>query len=333
MRSSSAPLQITSEDDRRSFLSNCGCGCATLFFLSPMLGAAAPPAVAIMEDMVPNEAEESSSSSAPVSVAAAAADFHSAAFGLEEYNNSIVASRDTNISPKEVYDTISSDYLRNIVDGIVVVVSDKESEDNTNNNNNQRRNSSIRSSKQRRNKVPKALDVGAGAGVSTEILYRMGYHTIDALDWSGKAWEKYVVNDPGGYCPPSVQFYELDDERYLENWRKKYYGNKHNNIDNEHPKEEEDEDGLFDAIVFNFAINESKAITFATELLNKDHGVLLAPVNTSTDYWLKQRYKVIDASGKVLWSTDDVGAWSVLFQPDVTQDTVRERESGELALP
>ena len=33
------------------------------------------------------------------------APFHSAAYGLEEYTNSIVASRDTNVSPKEVYDT------------------------------------------------------------------------------------------------------------------------------------------------------------------------------------------------------------------------------------
>jgi hypothetical protein len=147
----------------------------------------------------------------------------------------------------------------------------------------------------------------------------MGYQTIDALDWSGKAWERYVIDDPAGVCPTSVQFYELDDERYLESWRRKYGGEKEG-----HSEQEEGANGLFDAIVFNFAINESKAVTFATELLNKDHGILLAPINTSTDYWLKQRYKVMDASGKVLWSADDVGAWSVLFQPDVTQDTVRE---------
>ncbi len=288
--SSSAPLQITS-DDRRSFLSHC---CATLFS-SPML--VAPPAVA-------KTIEDNERSAA----------FHSAAFGLEEYTNSIVATRDTNISPKEVYDTISSDYyLRGACDAAIskniVVASDGESPNRRN---------SINSSMRKQRIIPKALDVGAGAGVSTEILYRMGYHAIDALDWSGKAWEKYVVNDPEGVCPQSVQFYELDDERYLESWRKKYG----NNSGKEHP-EVEDDDGLFDAIVFNFAINDSKAITFATELLNKDHGVLLAPVNTSTDYWLKQRYKAIDASGKVLWSTEDVGAWSVLFQPDVTQDTVR----------
>lgn len=42
--------------------------------------------------------------------------FHSAAYGQEEYTNSIVASRDTNISPREVYDTIASDYLTNVLD-------------------------------------------------------------------------------------------------------------------------------------------------------------------------------------------------------------------------
>jgi hypothetical protein len=44
--------------------------------------------------------------------------FHSTATGREEYTNSIVASRDTNISPREVYDTISSEYLRNVLDTV-----------------------------------------------------------------------------------------------------------------------------------------------------------------------------------------------------------------------
>lgn len=141
--------------------------------------------------------------------------------------------------------------------------------------------------------------------MSTEVLYRLGYNQIDALDWSGTAWQKYVVDDPSGYCPPSVNFFELDDERYLDQWKEKY-----NNSD-----------GLFDVIVFNFAVNESKAKLFATQLLNKQHGVVLAPINTMNDYWLKQNYKVINSEGNVLWSTADVGAWSVQFQPDVTQDT------------
>lgn len=148
-----------------------------------------------------------------------------------------------------------------------------------------------------------------GAGVSTEVLYRLGYHQIDALDWSGTAWQKYVMNDPSGYCPPNVNFYELDDERYLDLWKVKY------NNSNNSPE------GSFDVIVFNFAVNESKANQFATTLLNKQHGILLAPINTMNDYWLKQNYKVMNSEGAVLWCTSDVGAWSVQFQPDVTQDT------------
>jgi protein-L-isoaspartate O-methyltransferase len=207
--------------------------------------------------------------------------FHSAAYTLKEYTNSIVASRDTNISPKEVYDTISSTYLSSTYDAAI-----------------------------KSNKKPRALDVGAGAGVSTEVLYRLGYHDIDALDWSGEAWTRYVVDDPTGYCPEGVRFYELDDERYLDQWR----GAKNNNNNN-------GDEQLFDVIVFNFAVNESKAQQFAKELLNKQHGRLLAPINTSNDYWLKQTYQVLDSEGKVLWSAVDVGAWSVQFQPDVTQDT------------
>ena len=52
---------------------------------------------------------ETSSSSKP---------FHSTATGREEYTNSIIASRDTNISPREVYDTISSNYLKSVLEGI-----------------------------------------------------------------------------------------------------------------------------------------------------------------------------------------------------------------------
>lgn len=210
--------------------------------------------------------------------------FVSSGFSRTEYTNSITASRDTNISPKEVYDTLE----------------------------------------RLRGSGTRALDVGAGAGVSTQVLYNMGYTTIDACDWSSDAWDLNVV-----HCPESVHFYPLDDERFVKQWKAN--------------------DGQrYDAIVFNFAINQQKAVQFATELLSRD-GVLLAPVNTQDDYCtflvciktccffltcivthlllcfihqgLKQTYKLMDSNGKTLWSAADVGAWSVQFQPDVTQDT------------
>jgi hypothetical protein len=191
--------------------------------------------------------------------------FVSGAFPKAELTNSIVASRDTNVSPMEVYDTLRTRL---------------------------RRNTNV--------KDARALDVGAGAGVSTQVFYQqLGYTNIDAVDWSGDAWQLNVVE--GGYCPPTVHFYELDDERFVAEWKKQ---------------------GLprYDIIAFNFGVNRDKATYFCRNLLKPD-GLLLAPINTQKDYWLKQTYRLLDAEGSVAWSANDVGAWSVQFQPDVTADT------------
>ena len=188
-------------------------------------------------------------------------EFRSNGYGREEYTNSIVASRDTNISPAEVYDTLAK--LR--------------TKDGT-----------------------RALDVGAGAGVSTQVLWELGYREIDALDWSGDAWRINV--EENGSCPSSVHFYELDDERFLKQ------------------RKRDSQSKCYDAIAFNFAVNRNKAVFFAKQLLNES-GILLAPINTQDDYWLKQVYTLMDSSGETLWVANDVGAWSVQFQPDVTQDT------------
>ena len=199
--------------------------------------------------------------------------FVSSAFTRKELTNSIIASQDTNISPAEVYETI----LRLKIKGF-----GKGSGSNANPN------------------TARALDLGAGAGVSTQVIFQeLGYVNIDAVDWSGDAWRKNVVD--GGYCPPSVNFYELDDERFLEKWKKEDFEK-------------------YDIVAFNFAINRGKALYFCDTVL-KEGGFLLAPINTQDDYWLKQTYQLLDADGKVVWSATDVGAWSVQFQPDVTQDT------------
>jgi protein-L-isoaspartate O-methyltransferase len=201
--------------------------------------------------------------------------FVSAAFSRKEYTNSIVASRDTNISPLEVYDTI-----------LQLKTKQQQQDTGSSGNNNNLR----------------ALDVGAGAGVSTQVIYQqLGYINIDAIDWSGDAWNTNVIENDTGYCPETVKFYELDDERFVEQWKQQ-------------------QQQKYDIIVFNFAVNRSKALYFCQNLLKTD-GLLLAPINSQQDYWLKQTYQLLDTNGNLLWSAIDVGAWSVQFQPDVTQDT------------
>ncbi|GFH51199.1 hypothetical protein CTEN210_07675 [Chaetoceros tenuissimus] len=197
-------------------------------------------------------------------------------YGKEEYTNSITASRDTNISPKEVYDSIQSSYISESLE--------KAKKDG---------------------RTARILDAGAGAGVSTQTLYNMGFKNqqpfqIEAIDWSSKAWDENVNEKD---LPSNIKFYELDDERYVQDvWRA-----------NKMEK--------FDVIVFNFGINDRKARYYAKYMLTPETGRLFAPVNIQNDYWLKQAFKVYDDKGDILWSVNDVGAWSVQFQPDVTADT------------
>jgi hypothetical protein len=244
--------------------------------------------------------------------------FHSAAYGLEEYNNAIVASRDTNVSPREVYDTIGGDYLIEAAAAATAALAAASAARQRQQQFNRKQQQQQQQQQQQHfnQSTPRALDVGAGAGVSTEVLYNLGYRTIDAVDWSSTAWTKYVIEDETGACPDSVHFFAMDDERYLDQ-----HINSSGSNNSSSSSSNDDNNNVFDVIVFNFAINKSKALRFATSILNKDHGRLLAPINTNDDYWMKQTYTVLDARGSILWSTTDVGAWSVLFQPDVTQDT------------
>ena len=117
---------------------------------------------------------------------------------------------------------------------------------------------------------------------------------IDAVDWSGDAWESNVLQQPA-----SVQFFQYDDERFLQQPSSRRY----------------------DIILYNFAINAAKATKVAQNYLTSE-GILLAPVNDKADYWYKQTYYKLNAQGQVLYkSNPDVGAWSVQFQPDVTADS------------
>jgi hypothetical protein len=228
-----------------------------------MMGMPPPPAIAsersLNENVVDDDAALTTEGQRP---------FLSAAYHKSEYTNSIFASRDTNISPLEVYDTLRARLtIRNNTTGA---------------------------------KAARALDLGAGAGVSTQVVYEeLECVNIDAVDWSGEAWRINVIEN--GFCPPSVHFYQLDDESFVQEWAT-------TGLDK------------YDIIAFNFAVNRDKALFFCQNLLKQD-GLLLAPINSQNDYWLKQTYQLLDSKGETQWSAIDVGAWAVQFQPDVTQST------------
>jgi hypothetical protein len=183
-----------------------------------------------------------------------------------EYTNSITASRDTNVSPAEVYDVIRQQIP------------------------------TARAASGTSSNSPIALDLGAGAGLSTVLLYtELGYRTVDAVDWSATAWEENVIGQPD-----SVHFYEMDDTTFFQTRTKTTTSLK------------------YDVIVYNFAVNADKAAYVARNFLT-DSGVLLAPVNDKRDYWYKQTYFKLNSQADILWrSQAEVGAWSVQFQPDVT---------------
>jgi len=235
-----------------------------------------------------------SSSSAASRVPAAAAavsdgggsvlppEFRTSAYEKTEYTNSRPASRHTNLSPLEAYDV-----LRRRVPAVVVGGDGDRGGDNHGAG----------------RRPPRALDVGAGAGVSTRVLWEMGYRRIDAVDWSDEAWKISVVTP----VPGTVRFYARDDDAFFR----------------DHPGDGGGDDACYDVIVYNFAVNADKATRVATRhLCDRPGSVLLAPVNDAADYWYKQSYVELDAAGRIVWkSAPEVGAWSVQFQPDVTSDT------------
>mmetsp|Transcript_6336 Transcript_6336/g.15305 ORF Transcript_6336/g.15305 Transcript_6336/m.15305 type:complete len:282 (-) Transcript_6336:158-1003(-) len=143
----------------------------------------------------------------------------------------------------------------------------------------------------------RALDLGSGAGMSTQTLWNLGYRDIVAVDQSRQAWDTFVVSQPS-----SVKFLHLTDEEFVESFTSDTRN--HENVN----------DIKFDAVVINFAVNPSKAQKLAKALL-RPQGHLLAPVNDTPDYWFEQSYLLYDSSGKA----ERRSRKDYLFQPDVTE--------------
>ena len=333
----------------------------------------------------PSAAGAAASSASAADAASEPAMFYSGATGKENYMTAFTASSNTNVSPKEAYDTIYAQLApKNYLAPEIVAAASRPG-----------------------GAPLRALDLGAGAGVSTEMLWKLGYRDVHAVDWSDAAWrewvkpEQYDVGGVGGagVAPSSggswfeakksrVTFYAMDDQRFLD-----LVGASSKKVAEEAAKAAEvtaaaaaaaataaaaakaaaaetamasaassssdasslpdtaaaaaptmttvalvaerdvpsppsssssssssADDFKFDAIVFNYACNSGKAKFFAQNLL-KPGGRLVAPCNRDDDYWLKQEYRVLDSDGAVVWRAGEVGAWDVVFQPDMTEES------------
>merc|ERR1711957_85171 len=61
----------------------------------------------------------------------------------------------------------------------------------------------------------RALDLGAGAGVSTQLLWLNGFRSIEAVDPSRVAWDENVERDGEVQLPPGVSFTQATDDTFL----------------------------------------------------------------------------------------------------------------------
>ena len=227
--------------------------------------------------------------------------FRSKASNLRNYSNSVVASRDTNVSPGEAYDVILEK---------TKITTDANGFGDIGGVSGQGR--------------KRALDLGAGAGVSTQLLWDNGYRKIDAVDPSDAAWRKFVT-DNDSTLPNGLRFFHLSDDAFVaavKRGRGNVSNNKETNQQQEMGTTEEGKGEIYyDMVVCNYAINSDKAKALAKDLVKPVTGRLLAPVNAQTDYWFGQEYRLMDSEAKVLWRQDVVSGWSVTFQPDYTAPT------------
>ncbi len=116
----SPPKQVKHAKERRQFISEL----ATLSTISTLSSSPQNSIASTLEEGYENQNQEKNI-------------IFSSGYGKEEYTNSITASRDTNISPKEVYDSIKSSYIYYPIEQL---------------------------KKKGNNRTPRAFDVGAGAG-------------------------------------------------------------------------------------------------------------------------------------------------------------------------
>ena len=219
---------------------------------APLLGRRAVSSAALLAALLPRH------------LPARADSYVSRALPAAEYTNSIIASKDTNISPKEVYDTIR---LRCSPESPALRTSGR------------------------------ALDLGAGAGASTQALFELGWPEVVAVDPSRVAWDRYA----GESLPRGISFVHASDEAFMTQWRAA-------------------RGAKFDLVVINYAMNRDKAEALAVELLASG-GRLLAPTNAKPNFWFEQVYTEHNERGELLWSQATVGKWDVIFQPDFTSET------------
>lgn len=222
----------------------------------------------------------------PVEASALGRGLVSSAVPDREFSNSILASRDTNISPREIYDFLRT--KKDLRPEAIVGTGGRD-------------------------RASRALDLGAGAGASTQVLWDAGWEEVVAVDVSRLAWDRFASRD----LPSGVQFFHASDDQYVA----KHVAQRFE---------------PYDLVVINYAVNKEKAVQLAKTLLAPG-GRLLAPSNEQTDYWFAQSYLLLDQQGSVFWSQGTLGAYDVLFQPDFTSPTCqgqwcpRLRSDGDVA--
>lgn len=148
----------------------------------------------------------------------------------------------------------------------------------------------------------RALDLGAGAGVSTSVLKQLGYEHIDSVDQSDTAWMQSGANKM-----KDVKFHKATADDFIAGIKSK--------------------DGTqYDAVNVAYGLKDSKAIDYAERVLARG-GKFLVPITTSEVVErpgkIATRWHLVtkDGSGNVHdkdLPDKPVGGGQMKFQPDIT---------------